>query len=141
MRDKNKSFICCLHAGWKGTLMNIVQNAIKKIKTYNKNLNGTIAIIGPCLAEKNFEVKKNFKEMFVDQNAKYINFFSKKNNDKDLFNIRGLISFQLKQVGITKVYNLNEDTYENSHLFFSHRRTLHEDKVFTGRMINIISFA
>ena len=138
--DTSGSFICCLHSGWKGTLLNIVCNSMSLIKKYNSNLNTIVAIIGPCLGMKNFEVSKNFKNIFIKKNSKYSNFFEKKNQDKDLFDMRGLINFQFKELGISKIYNIEEDTYKKEGLFFSHRRSTHNDKFFTGRMINIISF-
>ena len=138
--DRSSSFICCLHSGWKGTLLNIVSNSINSIKNYNSNLNDLIAIVGPCLGGKNFEVSKEFKNTFIKKNFEYRIFFEKKNQNKDLFDMRGLINFQFKESGISNVYNIDEDTYQNDELFFSHRRSTHNDKFFTGRMINIISF-
>ena len=35
---------------------------------------------------------------------------------------------------------INENTYLNNELFYSHRRATHEKLLETGRMINIISF-
>jgi len=138
--DKNKSFICCLHAGWKGCLFNIVKNSIKFIHKYNKNLNEIIVIIGPCLAKQNFEVSINFKKKFIKSNVNYRKFFTKKNHDKEVFDMRGLINFQLKKQGITNIFNVNQNTYQNNDLFFSHRRSTHEKLSENGRMINIISF-
>ncbi len=138
--DKNKSFICCLHAGWKGSLLNIVNRSIKMISKYNNNLDEIIVIIGPCLAKKNFEVSLNFKDKFLQTNSDYKKFFTNKSQGKRLFDMRGLINFQLKILGIKNVFNLNEDTYENEKLFFSHRRDKHNNLSETGRMINIISF-
>ncbi len=138
--DKRNSFICCLHSGWKGTLNNIVNNSINLIKKYNVNLDDIIAIVGPCLGKQNYEVSKEFKENFIAKNNKYICFFKNKNKYKELFDMRGVINFQLKEKGISNIYNINEDTYQKKHLFFSHRRSIHEDKAFTGRMLNIISF-
>ena len=54
--------------------------------------------------------------------------------------MRGLINFQFKMLGLTNIFNLNENTYLNNDLFFSHRRATHEKLSETGRMINIISF-
>ena len=137
--DIQKNFVCCLHSGWKGALLNIVAKSIKKIKNKkisNKNIK---AIVGPCLGFKNFEVDKKFKLKFINKNNKYSKFFKYKNKHKDLFNLRGLINFQLKEVGIKDVYNINKDTYKNTEIFFSHRRATHLNKDTTGRMINIIS--
>ena len=41
---------------------------------------------------------------------------------------------------IKNVTNIDIDTYENKELFFSHRRSTHNNQLPTGRMINIIGF-
>ena len=138
--DTTKNIICCLHSGWKGTLNNIVKNAVKKITNKKVNKNNIIAVIGPCLGYKNYEVDKKFKTKFIKKNKLYKNFFLSKNKLKDLFNLRELINFQLKSEGISKIYNIRKDTYKNSHIFFSHRKATHKNSGKTGRMINIISF-
>ena len=139
--DKKSSFICCLHSGWKGTYLNIVKNAITKIKKLQPDLNSLQAIIGPCLGQKNFEVDRDFKQKFLKKNNTYKIFFKKKiNNQKYLFNMRKLIEFQLKENKIQNIENINIDTYSNKKLFFSHRRSVHLNDINTGRMINIISF-
>jgi len=137
--DKSKSFICCIHAGWKGALTNIVKNSINLITKYNQKLDEIIVIIGPCISKQNYEVSKDFKDKFINSNLNYKKFFS--NNDKkDLFDMRGLINFQFNMLGIKNIYNLNQDTYQNHKLFYSHRRSTHDKILSTGRMINIISF-
>ena len=54
--------------------------------------------------------------------------------------MRGLIQFQFNNNMINNVYNIDLDTYENEDLFFSHRRSTHNENLPTGRMINIIGF-
>ncbi len=138
--DKNKKVICCLHSGWKGTLSNIVKESIIKLKKRGIKTCELIAIVGPCLGIKNFEVHKDFKKKFIKKNHYYSTFFKFKNKNKDLFDLRAIINHQLKIEGIDKVYNIKKDTYKNSHIFFSHRRSTHKNNVDGGRMINIISF-
>ena len=139
--DKKKSFICCLHAGWKGTLLNIAKKSIHLItKKYNKNINDIIVIIGPCLGKKNFEVDSNFKNDFTKLNENYKNFFQKKNSHKDIFDMRGIINYQFKNLHIKNIFNLAEDTYQNKQLFFSYRRSSSANTSETRRMINIICF-
>ena len=135
--DSKYTTICCLHAGWKGTLLNIISKCVKKLNN-EKKINILVAIVGPCLGSKNFEVDKSFKHKFISKNKLYSNYFIYKNKDKDLFDLRGLINFQLKNEGVNQIYNINRNTYK-SNLFFSHRRATHQNKIHTGRMINIIS--
>ena len=98
-----------------------------------------VVLIGPCLSFKNFEVSKDFKSRFINKNKKYSIFFKYKNKNKDLFNLRRLINYQFKELGIKNIYNINKDTFSNKKVFFSHRR---ESQKFrdTGRMLNIIAF-
>ena len=137
--DKKKSIVCCLHSGWKGALNNIVSKGIKKIKRRKIKSQNIIVIVGPCLGFNNFEVDKKFKLKFIKKNKLYQKFFKSKNRNKDIFDLRNLINFQISKEGINNVFNIRKDTYKNSHIFFSHRRATHQNKIQTGRMINIIS--
>ncbi len=60
--DRNKKIICCVHSGWKGALSNIVQKSVKKLKEKNITTYNIIAVVGPCLGFKNFEVDRHFKK-------------------------------------------------------------------------------
>ena len=137
--DNQNKFVCCLHSGWKGTLKNISKNAIKLFNKYNIKSNNLNAIIGPCLSTKNYEVDKNFEAKFINKNMHYSKFFKNKNNLKSFFNLRGIIKFQLTELGLKKIYDINKDTYRNDSLFYSHRRASHKRKKSTGRLINMIS--
>ena len=137
--DKKKSIVCCLHSGWKGALNNIVSKGIKKIKRKRIKNQNIIVIVGPCLGFSNFEVDKKFKLKFIKKNRSYQKFFKSKNRNKDIFNLRSLINFQISKERIDNVFNVRKDTYKNTHIFFSHRRATHQNKMQTGRMINIIS--
>ena len=136
--DKNK-FVCNLHSGWKGSLNNISEKAIKLFDKYKIKRKNLIAIIGPCLGAKNYEVDKNFQQKFIKKNVKYAKFFRNKNRIKSYFNLRALINYQLSELGLKKIHNINRDTYSNNNLFFSHRRSTHKGRKTTGRLINLIS--
>ena len=138
--DKNK-FVCNLHSGWKGSLNNISQTAIKLFDKYQIKRKNLTAIVGPCLGVKNYEVDKNFQRMFIEKNIKYSKFFRYKNKKKSYFNLRALINYQLSELGLKKIYNINRDTYSSENLFFSHRRCTHKEEKTTGRLINLISLS
>ena len=138
--DKNK-FVCNLHSGWKGSLNNISQKAIKLFDKYKIKRKNLIAIVGPCLGVKNYEVDKNFQKKFIEKNIKYSKFFQYKNKKKSYFNLRALINYQLSELSLKKIHNINQDTYSNDNLFFSHRRAKHKGQKTTGRLINLISLS
>ena len=137
--DRERKFICSLHSGCKGTFNNISKNAIKLFDKYNIKSSDLIAIIGPCIGAKNYEVDKNFENKFIKKNIKYAKFFKYKNKNKSFFNLRNIIKYQLTQLGLKKIYDINRDTYSNESLFFSHRRSNHKGVKSSGRLINIIS--
>ncbi len=136
--DKNK-FVCSLHSGWRGTLNNISANALKLFNKNNIKNNNLIAIIGPCLGSRSYEVDKKFEKKFIHKDVRYSKFFKYKNNDKSFFNLRGIINYQLEELGVKKIFNVKRDTYANKGLFFSHRRSYHGGEKTTGRLINLIS--
>jgi len=138
--DKNK-FVCNLHSGWKGSLNNISKTAIKLFDKYQIKRKNLTAIVGPCLGVKNYEVDKNFQRMFIEKNIKYSKFFRYKNKKKSYFNLRALINYQLSELGLKKIYNINRDTYSSENLFFSYRRSTHKGEKTTGRLINLISLS
>jgi len=138
--DKNK-FVCNLHSGWKGSLNNISKTAIKLFDKYQIKRKNLTAIVGPCLGAKNYEVDKNFQRMFIEKNIKYSKFFRYKNKKKSYFNLRALINYQLSELGLKKIYNINRDTYSSENLFFSYRRSTHKGEKTTGRLINLISLS
>ena len=138
--DENK-FVCNLHSGWKGSLNNISQKAIKLFDKYQIKRKNLTAIVGPCLGVKNYEVDKNFEKRFIKKDVRYAKFFQYKNKNKSYFNLRALINYQLSELGLKRIYNINLDTYSNNNLFFSHRRATHQGQKTTGRLINLISLS
>ena len=56
--DHKKKIIGCAHAGWKGALSGIIRNTVKKFNELNSNNNDLIAVVGPCIDTKNYEIKK-----------------------------------------------------------------------------------
>ncbi|MDC0343011.1 polyphenol oxidase family protein, partial [Alphaproteobacteria bacterium] len=138
--DKNK-FVCNLHSGWKGSLNNISEKAIKLFNKYQIKRKNLTAIVGPCLGVNNYEVDICFQRRFINKNINYKKFFQYKNKKKFYFNLRALINYQLSELGLKKIYNINRDTYSNDNLFFSHRRAKHKGQKTTGRLINLISLS
>jgi len=137
--DEKNKFVCNLHSGWKGSLNNISEKAINLFDKYKIKRTNLIAIVGPCLGAKNYEVDKKFQKRFIKKNIKYAKFFRNKNRTKSYFNLRALINYQLSELGLKKIYNINRDTYSNNNLFFSHRRATHLGQKTTGRLINLVS--
>ncbi len=134
--DVNNEIVGCIHAGWKGAFSGIIRNTIQKIKQLNSN-NEIYASVGPCIGKKSYEVDKLFFKKFLRKSLKNKKYFSKKNNDKILFNLRKFVTDRLLECKI-KVDQVNRDTFVEKSNFFSYRRSNKLKQRDYGRCISTI---
>jgi len=104
--DPKNKIIGCAHSGWKGALNGIIKNTVKKFNELNSNNNDLIAVVGPCLSKKNYEVKKDFLKTFISQDKNNEVFFQKISNEKYFFDLRGFINNQISRLNIRNVENV-----------------------------------
>ena len=134
--NKNQS-IGCIHAGWKGAFSGIIEKTIKKFKKLNSK-NKILASIGPCIGQKSYEVDIDFYKKFVLRSKRNKIYFFKKNNKKQLFNLRKYVNDKLIRLNV-KVDHVNHDTFKEKRNFFSYRRSQKLQEKDYGRCISIIS--
>jgi len=136
--DPKKKIIGCAHSGWKGALNGIIKNTLKKFNELNSNCNDIIAVIGPCLSKKNYEVKKNFFNEFISKDKNNEIFFKLINDEKFLFDLRGFINKEILNQGVKNIENIEMDTFSQKEFFYSYRRSrLNKEKDY-GRCISVI---
>ena len=136
--DPKKKIIGCAHSGWKGALNGIVKNTIKKFNDLNSNTKDLIAVVGPCISKKNYEVKKDFFNKFILQNNKNEIFFKENSKEKLFFDLRGFINNEISNLGIENIENIEMDTFSKKEFFYSYRRSqLNKEKDY-GRCISVI---
>ena len=134
--NKNQS-IGCIHAGWKGAFSGIIEKTIKKFKKLNSK-NKILASIGPCIGQKSYEVDIDFYKKFVLRSKRNKIYFFKKNNKKQLFNLRKYVNDKLIRLNV-KVDHVNHDTFKEKRNFFSYRRSQKLQEKDYGRCISVIS--
>ena len=135
--DKKRKMIAAIHVGWRGAYKEIIQKVIKFMFSKGCKKENIVAAIGPCISVKSYEVKKQFKNMFIKKDKKNIKFFKNKQN-KIYFD---LPNYTKKQVVLNQVKNvdiLNIDTFNKKNNFFSARRSLKLNHNDYGRNISII---
>lgn len=125
--DDVKKIIGVIHAGWKSAITGIIKNTISEMKNLGADVKNIKAVVGPHLRVDNFEIKKDFLDNLVKNNINYSDFIINK-NDKIYFDISKFINFDLKNNGIINFSDVEIDTYSNPELFFSYRRSFHENK-------------
>ena len=136
--DPKKKIIGCAHSGWKGALNGIIKNTIKKFNDLNSNAKDLIAVVGPCISKKNYEVKEDFFNKFISQNNKNEIFFKENSKEKIFFDLRGFINNEISNLGIENIENIEMDTFSKKEFFYSYRRSqLNKEKDY-GRCISVI---
>ena len=134
---KNKIFGCS-HAGWKGALNGIIKNTVEKFNELDSKNNDLIAVVGPCIGKKNYQVKTNFYKKFIDQDRKNEIFFESIDDENFVFDLRGYINKEISNLDIKNIENIEKDTFSEIDLFYSYRRScLNKEKDY-GRCISVI---
>jgi len=134
--DFKNEIIGCIHAGWKGASSGIIKNTVNKIRRLNSK-NKIFASIGPCIGKNSYEVDLNFYKKFLTKSKKNKRYFSQKNKNKKLFNLRKFVSDKLKELKV-KVDHVNHDTFKEKMNFFSYRRSFKLKQNDYGRCISVI---
>ncbi|WP_299249309.1 peptidoglycan editing factor PgeF [uncultured Cytophaga sp.] len=129
--DPKKRVVAAIHAGWKGTVAEIVSCTIKKMMLeFNCTPDTIIAAIGPSISSENFEVGEEVSIQFKDA-CKHMGPNGKMHIDICLAN-----KLQLLEIGV-KESNISLSglcTFKNNVDFYSARR----DGFNTGRLASVI---
>ena len=135
--DKQKKMIGAIHAGWKGAYKGIISKVINFMIKKGCKKKNIIAAIGPCIAQKNYNVREDFRRKFLKKDKKNMVFFKKRKN-LICFDLSKYIKSQLKLMKITNLDTINIDTFPKKNNFFSARRSLHLNHDDYGRNISLI---
>jgi hypothetical protein len=135
--DKKKNIIAAIHVGWKGAYKDILTRVIKFMLKKDCHIKDIHVAIGPCISQKNYNVKEDFFKKFIKKDKKNTKFFKRRKNLL-YFDLPGYIKSQLKIMKISNIDHINIDTFEYRNNYFSARRSIklkHDDY---GRNISII---
>lgn len=130
--DTKNETVAAIHAGWKGTVGNIVRNTLLKMQEhFGTNGKDCKAFIGACISYSNFEVGEEVAMHFDSSLKRFDTTKQKWFVDLKAANKKQLTDFGLlpENIEIT-----NYCTVANNDLFFSHRK----EKGKTGRMMAVI---
>jgi hypothetical protein len=134
--DPKKKVVAAIHAGWRGTVANITQATIIKMKEqFNCNPQDIIAGIGPSISVENYEVGPEVKEAADLAMGEYHNTVINKNG-KLYFDLWKANKLQLLKSGLedSNIEVSGICTYRNNETFFSARA----NKPITGRFAAVI---
>jgi len=123
--DKTKRIIGNIHAGWKGTLNKIVNNALDIfVEEYQSNPKDIIACINPSLLKCCSEFSMDEYGLF---NKEFSLFVNKKDNEKCIIDLTSINKYLMLKRGLKEenIYISDLCTSCNNNLFHSYRKDNH----------------
>ena len=139
--DAAAGVIGAAHAGWKGALSGVTDNVLIAMEAMGAHRDRIACAVGPCIAQKSYEIDREFMQRFAADAAENERFFSDGKSDHFQFDIEGYVANRLATAGVKRVACLGEDTYSQPDRFFSYRRSCHRHEAGYGRQISIIGLA
>lgn len=136
--DQQSGVVGAAHAGWKGAITGVTDNTITAMEALGADRSRIACAIGPCIAQKSYEVDEGFFRQFAMDDAANDRFFGDGKPGHYQFDIEGYVAARLAAAGIAKVECLGEDTYSQPDRFFSYRRSCHKGEAGYGRQISLI---
>ena len=135
--DKNLKIISAIHAGWKSVYKEIIKKVVKFFIKKGSNTKNLVAVIGPSISEKSYEVQKDFKDKFLKKD-KQSKFFFKIRKNKTYFGLNKYVYYHLKKLGIKNLEIIKKNTFDPKNNFFSARRSIQNKENDYGRNISVI---
>jgi YfiH family protein len=127
LADPVREVAAAIHAGWKGTVAQIVSKTASAMIVGGSNPADILAYIGPCISLENFEVGDEVAEQFDHK---------EKRGARWHVDLKATNTAQLQILGITQIEISDYCTVANNDLFYSHRK----EQGITGRMLAVIGF-
>ncbi len=130
--DCKKQYIAAIHSGWRGTIGNIIESTLNKLRALGcKNI---LAVIGPCIAKENLILNKSLiPSIYHEQFTKNLN------NLNCTFDMIGVIVNKLQNSKIVnKISVVNINTFTDKY-FYSYRRAnqVRKGAQFSGIMLTL----
>lgn len=138
--DARARVVAAAHAGWQGALNGITDVAIAAMEKLGARRQDIIAVIGPTISARAYEVGPEFHTRFIEQHASHERFFSPSGRPNHfMFDLPAYVAHRLRQAGLGSVSELGQCTYADEERFFSFRRTTHRREESYGRQISAIA--
>lgn len=127
LADPVKQTAAAIHAGWKGTVAQIVAKTASSMITDGSNPSDILAYIGPCISLAHFEVGDEVAEQFE---------LKEQRGARWHVDLKATNAAQLHALGVTQIEISDYCTVANNDVFYSHRK----EQGITGRMLAVIGF-
>ncbi len=137
--DAQAGVIGAAHAGWKGAIAGVTDRTIEAMEKLGARADRINAAIGPCIAQKSYEVDAGFLTRFCESDPENERFFrDSPRSSHHQFDLEGYVAARLAAAGVRTVEAMGLDTYSQPDRFFSFRRATHLNEPNYGRQMSVI---
>jgi len=141
LADAEAGVIGAAHAGWRGAVAGVAASTIAAMEKLGARRDRIAAAVGPCIAQRNYEVDNAFAERLITAAPDNDRFFADGPAGKPHFDLESFVVASLAAAGITRIEALGLDTYAAPERFFSYRRATHLGEPDYGRQLSLIGLA
>jgi len=136
--DAQAGVVAAAHAGWKGALAGVTDRTLAAMERLGARRERIAAAVGPCIAQRSYEVDWRFPDPFLAADPTAERFFAEGPTGKPHFDLESYVLARLAAAGVGRVEALGEDTYAQPEQFYSYRRSTHWGEPSYGRQISLI---
>jgi YfiH family protein len=128
--------VAAAHAGWRGTVAQVGQAAVRALVGAGSDPRQLLAALGPAIGPCCYEVGPEVEEAFGEPERR---FFVAGERDRKHLDVAAANRAQLEEMGLlpTNIERVDFCTRCREDLFFSYRR----DGAHAGRMISVVGFS
>ena len=138
--DARAQVIGAAHAGWKGALTGVGEATIAAMEKLGAHREDILAVLGPTISARNYEVSADFSKPFLAQDADNERFFTPSVRPGHfMFDLPAYLMARLGAAGVGRVSNLDLCTYQHERWFYSFRRATHRHEADYGRQVSAIA--
>lgn len=136
--DEEAGVIGAAHAGWRGAQAGIIESTMLAMEQLGAQRDNIATVIGPCIAQKSYEVGPEFIARFhpVDQQQFFI---PSTREGHHRFDLTAYVTELLRSAGLQRMAVLAMDTLSSPQQFFSYRRATLNAEPDYGRQISCIA--
>ena len=127
LEDRTAGVIGAAHAGWRGAYKGIIENVIALMLSKGARKENIAAAVGPCIAQKSYEVDAGFFRQFTEKDAGFDRYFKVGVREGFYqFDLERFCVDRLRESGIVDITASGLDTYALKDEYYSFRRFTHQ---------------
>ncbi|MEL6578028.1 MAG: peptidoglycan editing factor PgeF [Pseudomonadota bacterium] len=143
LADREAQVVGAAHAGWRGALSGVLEAAIDAMLGLGAARGRIVAVIGPTISQRAYEVGPEFVERFLDEDEENVRFFAAgrphPDGDRAQFDLPSYALARLRAAGIAEASWTGHCTHGDPARFYSYRRSRQAGEPDYGRLVAAIA--